>query len=121
MSLHDNGAVAAAAEHQAEIDAAQSRKSWGETLSRRRIVLVLDQRHARHAALGARPDDRRHRPAEDRRRPSPTASQHYVWVTTGYLLATAASMPIWGKLSDAYGRKRFYAVGMIIFVVGSAP
>ena len=31
--------------------------------------------------------------------------EHYVWVTTGYLLAAAASMPIWGKLSDAYGRK----------------
>ena len=46
--------------------------------------------------------------------------EHYVWVTTGYLLATAASMPIWGKLSDAYGRKRFYALGMGIFVVGSA-
>ena len=32
--------------------------------------------------------------------------ERYVWVATGYLLAAAASMPIWGKLSDAYGRKR---------------
>ena len=37
--------------------------------------------------------------------------QHYAWVATGYLLASAASMPIWGKLSDAYGRKRFFMVG----------
>jgi EmrB/QacA subfamily drug resistance transporter len=29
-------------------------------------------------------------------------------------------MPIWGKLSDAYGRKRFFIIGMVIFVVGSA-
>ena len=45
--------------------------------------------------------------------------QHYAWVATGYLLASTASMPIWGKLSDAYGRKRFYIIGMAIFVVGS--
>ena len=41
-------------------------------------------------------------------------------MATGYLLASTASMPIWGKLSDAYGRKRFFIVGMAIFVVGSA-
>jgi EmrB/QacA subfamily drug resistance transporter len=45
---------------------------------------------------------------------------HYAWVGTAYLLASTASMPIWGKLSDAYGRKRFYISGMVIFVVGSA-
>ena len=44
---------------------------------------------------------------------------HYAWVATGYLLASAASMPIWGKLSDAFGRRRFFIVGMVIFVVGS--
>ena len=46
--------------------------------------------------------------------------QHYAWVATAYLLASAVSMPIWGKLSDAYGRKRFFMVGMVLFVVGSA-
>ena len=46
--------------------------------------------------------------------------QHYAWVATAYLLASTASMPIWGKLSDAFGRKRFFIVGMVIFVVGSA-
>ena len=29
-------------------------------------------------------------------------------------------MPIWGKLSDAFGRRRFFIVGMVLFVVGSA-
>jgi EmrB/QacA subfamily drug resistance transporter len=46
--------------------------------------------------------------------------QHYAWVTTAYLVASAASMPIWGKLSDAFGRRRFYLAGMILFLVGSA-
>ena len=46
--------------------------------------------------------------------------EHYAWVATAYLLASTASMPIWGKLSDAYGRKRFYLVGMVVFVLGSA-
>ena len=45
---------------------------------------------------------------------------HYAWVGTAYLLASTATMPIWGKLSDAYGRKRFYITGMVIFVTGSA-
>jgi EmrB/QacA subfamily drug resistance transporter len=46
--------------------------------------------------------------------------QHYAWVATGYLLASAASMPIWGKLSDAYGRRNFFMAGMAVFIVGSA-
>ena len=41
---------------------------------------------------------------------------HYAWVATAYLLASAASTPIWGKLSDAFGRKRFFIIGMVIFV-----
>ena len=45
---------------------------------------------------------------------------HYAWVGTAYLLASTASTPIWGKLSDAFGRKRFFIIGMIIFVGGSA-
>ena len=45
--------------------------------------------------------------------------QHYAWVATAYLLASTASMPIWGKLSDAYGRKRFFIIGMAIFLTGS--
>lgn len=43
----------------------------------------------------------------------------FVWVTSAYLVATMASMPIFGKLSDMYGRKRFYLLGLLIFLVGS--
>jgi len=46
--------------------------------------------------------------------------KHYAWVATAYLLASTISMPIWGKLSDAHGRKRFYLIGMSCFIGGSA-
>lgn len=41
------------------------------------------------------------------------------WVFTAYMLGSTASVPIYGKLSDIYGRKWFYIGGIIIFVVGS--
>ncbi|MFN8470827.1 MAG: MDR family MFS transporter [Anaerolineae bacterium] len=44
----------------------------------------------------------------------------YAWVFTAYMLTSTASMPIWGKLSDIYGRKWLYMLGMAIFVLGSA-
>ncbi len=43
----------------------------------------------------------------------------YAWVFTAYMLASTASMPIWGKLSDIYGRKPFYLGSMALFIVGS--
>lgn len=42
------------------------------------------------------------------------------WVTSGYLLASTAMVPIFGKLSDLYGRKRVLMVGAVIFLIGSA-
>ncbi|WP_052339585.1 MDR family MFS transporter [Gorillibacterium massiliense] len=44
----------------------------------------------------------------------------FIWVTSAYMVATMASMPIFGKLSDMYGRKRFYLLGLLIFLAGSA-
>lgn len=44
----------------------------------------------------------------------------FVWVTSAYMVATMASMPIFGKLSDMYGRKRFYIGGLLLFLIGSA-
>ncbi len=41
------------------------------------------------------------------------------WVITGYLLAQVATMPIYGKLGDLYGRKRIYLVALGVFAVGS--
>lgn len=41
------------------------------------------------------------------------------WVTTAYLMTSTISTPIYGKLSDIYGRKPFFLVGIVIFVLGS--
>ena len=43
----------------------------------------------------------------------------YVWVTSAYLVAEMAGMPIFGKLSDMYGRKKFFIFGILLFLVGS--
>ncbi|MFD4183465.1 MDR family MFS transporter [Rhodococcus sp. NPDC058514] len=43
----------------------------------------------------------------------------YAWVITTALLATAASTPIWGKLSDLYNKKLLVQTSIVIFVVGS--
>lgn len=45
---------------------------------------------------------------------------HYSWVFAAYLLTSTASVPIWGRLSDLYGRRRLYLAGIFTFVVGSA-
>jgi len=44
----------------------------------------------------------------------------YPWVTTAYLLASTVMVPIYGKLSDIYGRKPILVVGIVIFIIGSA-
>lgn len=44
---------------------------------------------------------------------------HLSWVFTAYLLASTITVPISGKLSDIYGRKIFYTVSIIIFLLGS--
>src|SRR3954466_10245476 len=41
------------------------------------------------------------------------------WVTTAYLVTSTVSTPLYGKLSDLYGRKPFYLFAISIFVVGS--
>ncbi|RUS46114.1 MDR family MFS transporter [Cohnella sp. AR92] len=42
-----------------------------------------------------------------------------VWVTSAYLVTEMAGMPIFGKLSDMYGRKRFFIFGIAVFLLGS--
>jgi len=44
----------------------------------------------------------------------------YTWAFTGYLLTITASGPIYGKLSDLFGRRPLYVIGVSIFLVGSA-
>ena len=41
------------------------------------------------------------------------------WATTAYLVTSTVSTPLYGKLSDIYGRKPFYLFAIVIFVVGS--
>jgi len=43
----------------------------------------------------------------------------FAWVTTAYLVASTAVIPIVGKLSDMYGRKIFFIGGIFTFVIGS--
>jgi EmrB/QacA subfamily drug resistance transporter len=42
------------------------------------------------------------------------------WVVTAYLLTSTISVPIAGKLSDIYGRKKLILIGIFVFVIGSA-
>jgi len=45
---------------------------------------------------------------------------HLSWVVTAYLLASTASTPLYGKISDLYGRKTVFQAAIVIFLVGSA-
>ncbi len=44
----------------------------------------------------------------------------YTWVTTAYLLTSTVMVPIYGKLSDLYGRKPIVLIGVALFLLGSA-
>jgi EmrB/QacA subfamily drug resistance transporter len=44
----------------------------------------------------------------------------YTWVVTVYLLTSTVSVPIYGKLSDLYGRKQLLVGGIVLFLIGSA-
>ncbi|HEV8575271.1 MAG TPA: MDR family MFS transporter [Dehalococcoidia bacterium] len=44
----------------------------------------------------------------------------FSWVGTGFMLASTATVPVVGKLTDIYGRKPFYMAGIFILILGSA-
>lgn len=44
---------------------------------------------------------------------------HYSWVFSAYLITSTVTVPVWGKLSDLYGRRLFYQLGIGIFLLGS--
>ncbi len=44
---------------------------------------------------------------------------HYSWVVTAYLLTATASTPLYGKISDLYGRRPVYQFAIITFLIGS--
>lgn len=42
------------------------------------------------------------------------------WVVTAYLLTSAAVTPLYGKISDLFGRKKIFMIAIVIFLLGSA-
>jgi EmrB/QacA subfamily drug resistance transporter len=44
----------------------------------------------------------------------------YIWAFTGYLVTATVSGPLYGKLSDIFGRRPFFVLGVSIFLLGSA-
>ena len=44
----------------------------------------------------------------------------YAWVTTAYMLTSTVVVPIYGRLSDLYGRKPILVLGVLLFLAGSA-
>ncbi|MDT0212306.1 MDR family MFS transporter [Rothia sp. ARF10] len=45
--------------------------------------------------------------------------EHQAWATTAYLITSTIVTPLYGKLSDIYGRKKFFTAAITIFVIGS--
>ena len=41
------------------------------------------------------------------------------WATTAYLITATISTPLYGKLSDLYGRRPWFITAIVLFVVGS--
>ena len=45
--------------------------------------------------------------------------EHYSWVFSAYMLASTTTVPLYGKLSDIYGRRKLYVFAMGLFLIGS--
>ena len=46
-------------------------------------------------------------------------ANHLSWVVVSYLLASTVSTPLWGKLGDLHGRKKYFQSAIVIFLLGS--
>lgn len=110
MAQTQNGSVAVAP--------AQETQALSATLSRGRIVSVLIG--VMLGMLLAALDQSIVSTALPRVIASLGGLEHYAWVATAYLLASTVSIPLYGKLSDIYGRRPFFIGGMVIFLIGSA-
>jgi EmrB/QacA subfamily drug resistance transporter len=44
----------------------------------------------------------------------------YSWVFSGFLLTSTVTMPVWGRLSDLFGPRRVFLIGLALFLSGSA-
>lgn len=45
--------------------------------------------------------------------------EYYAWIGTAYMLTSTASTPLFGKISDLYGRRRPFQVAILLFIIGS--
>lgn len=45
--------------------------------------------------------------------------EHLSWVFTAYMLGSTVTVPVYGKLSDIFGRRGLYLIGIVIFLAGS--
>ena len=45
--------------------------------------------------------------------------EHYSWVFSAFMLASTTTVPLFGKLSDIYGRRNLYVIAMALFLIGS--
>lgn len=45
--------------------------------------------------------------------------EHFSWVFTAYMLGSTVTVPVYGKLSDMFGRRNLYLLGIVIFLIGS--
>src|SRR4030095_5922025 len=45
--------------------------------------------------------------------------EHYSWVFSAYMLASTTTVPLYGKISDLYGRRNLYIIAMALFLTGS--
>jgi len=45
---------------------------------------------------------------------------HISYIITAYLLTSTVGTPLFGKISDLYGRKRVFQAAIVVFLIGSA-
>src|ERR1700733_12239251 len=45
--------------------------------------------------------------------------EYYAWIASAYLLASVVTVPVFGRLGDYFGRKRFVIAAVITFTAGS--
>lgn len=45
--------------------------------------------------------------------------EHYSWVFSAFMLASTTTVPLYGKISDLYGRRNIYLFAMVLFLAGS--
>jgi EmrB/QacA subfamily drug resistance transporter len=44
---------------------------------------------------------------------------HYSWVFSAYIVTSTVTVPVWGKLSDLYGRRLMYQLAIGVFLLGT--